>query len=392
MTSMPTESDKGKAAERLVHKIAEKSFFTDWCYLNPLRVDGDELCDLLVVYDSTAIIWQIKNVKVDRNTQTHKKSDFEKNIRQLTGAKRQLIDLKSEVILSNPYRGEEKVNLDLKEIHLVAVFWGDEEEHYTPFEERGEHRIHIFDQSTTEIVLSEQDTINDFLDYLRAREQLFMDNCKVIMNSEKDLLPYFLLDKKFDHLPKSTDGIIYLPLGCWENFSRDPRYISHKQKDEITKGWDNMIIRAREGSHRYELAARELARPNRFQRRFLSMAFGHCMRVATSDKKHPLTRHWMPLDKLGITYCFLFHSTDDREIRKAELSVICICARSEFPQNPKVVGIATEKPSTLECSYDFCVLENYNWTADNEAKVQDIRKKYGILQNPIRNSIQDDEF
>ncbi|HLG30988.1 MAG TPA: hypothetical protein VI387_12330, partial [Candidatus Brocadiales bacterium] len=56
---------KGKNAEDLVHNLAIKTFFTDWCYLNPMLPDGKELCDLLVVFDEVAIIWMIKDLKLD---------------------------------------------------------------------------------------------------------------------------------------------------------------------------------------------------------------------------------------------------------------------------------------------------------------------------------------
>jgi len=59
--------EKGAKAEKIIHELSVKTFFTDWCYLNPPRPDGKELCDLLVVFDDTAVIWQIKDLKVDAN-------------------------------------------------------------------------------------------------------------------------------------------------------------------------------------------------------------------------------------------------------------------------------------------------------------------------------------
>jgi hypothetical protein len=59
--------EKGAKAEKIIHDLSMKSFFTDRCYPNPPRPDGKELCDLLVVFDDTAIIWQIKDRKVDAN-------------------------------------------------------------------------------------------------------------------------------------------------------------------------------------------------------------------------------------------------------------------------------------------------------------------------------------
>lgn len=77
-------SDKGKHAEELVHDLALKTFLTDWCYLNPILPNGKELCDLLVIFDEIAVIWQIKDLKLDRNGK-HRKREVDKNLRQLLG-------------------------------------------------------------------------------------------------------------------------------------------------------------------------------------------------------------------------------------------------------------------------------------------------------------------
>ena len=56
---------KGTDAEKVIHDLANKTFFVDWCYPNPKKSDGNELCDCLIVFDDTAIIWQIKDLKAD---------------------------------------------------------------------------------------------------------------------------------------------------------------------------------------------------------------------------------------------------------------------------------------------------------------------------------------
>jgi hypothetical protein len=77
---------KGKKAENYVCELSERTFISDWCYPNPKLPNGKEICDLLVVYDDTAIIWQIKDLKLDKDG-IYKKSEVEKNIHQLCSAK-----------------------------------------------------------------------------------------------------------------------------------------------------------------------------------------------------------------------------------------------------------------------------------------------------------------
>jgi hypothetical protein len=118
---------KGATAEAVIHQLATKTFFTDWCYPNPKRPDGNELCDLLVVFDDTALIWQIKDLKVDENGR-YKEAEVEKNLRQLSGARRTLFDLKSPVMLSNPRRGAELFDpTAIKHVHLISVVMGEGE-------------------------------------------------------------------------------------------------------------------------------------------------------------------------------------------------------------------------------------------------------------------------
>jgi hypothetical protein len=77
-----------------------------------------------------------------------------------------------------------------------------------------------------------------------------------------------------------------------------------KEADEVSYGWDSIIDRLHEsGSQRYERVARELARHNRFERRYLGKSFFDAhVRAHESDK--PIFKRVMPLD--GVTYCFLF--------------------------------------------------------------------------------------
>jgi len=146
---------KGKNAEEYVYSLATNTFLVDWCYLNPKLPDGNELCDLLVVFGDIAIIWQLKDLKLDKNG-FHKKSEVEKNLRQLSGVKRQLFDLKTKVELENPRRRKEVFNAnEIKEIYLISGFLGESQQMFSFVEEIKNHQVHVFDKEFTEIVLNE---------------------------------------------------------------------------------------------------------------------------------------------------------------------------------------------------------------------------------------------
>lgn len=144
---------KGKNAEKILHHLAKNTFLTDWCYLNPKLPNKKELCDLLVVYDEIAIIWQIKNLKLNKQGK-YDQSELEKNLRQLSGARRQLFDLKTLIELENPFRGKEIFNpKTIKEIYLISVLFGKGEEMFSFVEEIKKYKVHVFDKDFTQVVL-----------------------------------------------------------------------------------------------------------------------------------------------------------------------------------------------------------------------------------------------
>jgi hypothetical protein len=155
--------EKGQRAEAIIHSLAEKTFLTDWCYPNPKKPDRKELCDFLVVFDDTAIIWQIKDLKVDESGR-YKKAEVDKNLRQLGGARRHLFDLKSPIYLENPRRGRELFDpTSNKAVHLISVLMGESEKPF-PFVQIAKDRlIHVFTRDFADLVLSELDTVSGFL-------------------------------------------------------------------------------------------------------------------------------------------------------------------------------------------------------------------------------------
>lgn len=303
---------KGKNAEKIVHDLAIKTFLTDWCYLTPKLPNGKELCDLLVVFDDIAIIWQIKNLKLNKQGE-YNKAEVKKNLRQLSGARRQLFDLRTPLGLENPRRVKENFDpATIKRIYLISVLLGRREEMVSFVEEIRNCTVHVFTKDFT-------------------------------------------------------------------------------QADEISYGWDSIINRAHEGSSEYEVIARELARPNRFHRRYLSKVYFDAHVRAHNDNTYDLFRRILLGDR--ITYCFLFgDDPEPREKRKAMLQAICWIARGVYPQNKKVLGIATEKKIRPTCSYDFCLMDIPEWTEENQEYIEQLQKDTGILVNPTIAYTQEDEY
>jgi len=382
---------KGKNAEKVVQHLAIKTFLTDWCYLNPKLPNGKELCDLLVVFDDIAIVWQIKDLKLNKQGE-YNKTAVEKNLRQLSGARRQLIDLKTPLELENPRRRKENFDpATIKRIYLISVLLGKGEKISSFVGETKNYIVHVFTKDFTQIVLNELDTISDFTKYLRIKEAFLKKNKSlVIIGGEEELLAFYLMNNRSFAKFEEADRIM-IEEGIWKDIQNNPRYKAKKKADKISYGWDSIINRAHEGSSEYEVIARELARPNRFHRRYLSKVYYDAHVRAHNDNAHDLFRRILSGD--GITYCFLF--IDDPEPRKrrtAMLQAICLIARRVYPQNKKVLGIATEKKIRPTCSYDFCLMDILDLTEENQKYIERLQKDTGIFVNPTIDYTQEDEY
>lgn len=384
---------KGKNAEKIVHDLAEKTFLIDWCFPNPKLQNGKELCDLLVVFDNIAVIWQIKDLKLDKKGM-YKKAEVDKNLRQLSGATRQMFDLQSKIELSNARRSKQVFDPSLvTEVFLISVLLGEGENYYSALEKIKGHDVHIFTKEFTEIALNELDTISDFCAYLRAKEQFFRGKPKsiIVTGGEQEILAIYLREgRSFGQYEKADN--IYLDGTLWDGLLTEPRFIKKKDADKISYGWDSIINRAHTGSSRYELVARELARPNRFERRYLSKVFMEAHVMAHKDNVGDLFRRMMATD--GVTYCFLFADDfeEPRTRRQAMLASICYLARGKFPQNKKVIGVATEKKCRPISSYDFVLIDKPDWTEEDQKKIEKLQKETGMFVNPVIGETHEDEY
>ena len=382
---------KGKNAEEFVHELALKTFLTDWCFLNPVLPDGKELCDLLVVFDQCVIIWQVKDLKLGRHGK-YRKSEVEKNLRQLSGARRHLFELKAPIALQNPRRTIETFDpTRITEVFLISVLLGEEEDYFPFIESVKEFTVHVFNKEFTRLVLTELDTISDFMCYLRAKEAL-LGHCQFLFveGGEEELLASYLMNNRQFAWTEEAN-MLHLEEGFWNEFQASASYKFKKDQNRISYAWDGMIGRAHEGSNRYELVARELARPTRFERRILAKLFFQEHVAAHRDDTYDLRRSVSVMD--GTTYCFLFCDENvPRQGRRDMLQAICHVARGKFPQNSKVIGIATEKKFKATCSYDFVLFKAPLWTREDQTQIKELQKKLGIFEHPRIQQIEEKEY
>ena len=376
---------KGQSAEQFLHTLAVKSFFMDWCYPNPHWPDGKELCDLLIVFDNVAIIWQVKDLKLN-NEGRYRTSEVQKNIRQLAGARRKLFDLKMPIDLENPRRGSERFDpTQITDVYLISALLGEGESASLIVDTLKQYTVHLFNREFTEIALTELDTIADFTDYLRIKETFIREKKEnlLIQGGEQELLAYYLThNRSFDQL--LTPAFVLIEEGHWAGLQDHPQYRARQGANKISYGWDFLIDRAHEGgTTEYERIARELARPNRFVRRTLAHAFYDGTFRAHRAGPEGLRRVIFELEgqlSRGTTYCFLFvDEAQSREDRCAMLQATCIVARGTIRENWRVIGIATEQHIAPTRAYDFLFLDLPEWTNEHQEDMEVFQRELGIL-------------
>lgn len=383
---------KGELAENVVHDLAEASFFTDWCYRNPKLSDGKELCDLLVVFEDVAIIWQIKDLKLQEDGRFSEKH-VAKNLRQLSGAKRRLLDESRPIVLSNPHRGKETFDpKSVARIYLISALTGPGEDFFPFFRDIKNGTAHVFDAGFLDVALQELDTVADFVAYLDAKETFLSGDIGLILNGgEQELLATYLTnDRSFDDFVDAT--FVVVDEGSWAEFQKRPEYLARREADEVSYAWDELIEQAHaSGSPDYERIARALARPNRFNRRILAKAFYDAHVLAHENHEENIFRRVLPQE--GVTFCFLFAGRDvPIDERRAGLELFCFVARGTIPENQLVLGIATEQRFESGASYDFCLLEMPQWTARDEADMKTIQAETGILMRAVRREVHEEEY
>ena len=193
----------------------------------------------------------------------------------------------------------------INEIYLISVLMGEGESLFSFIEHIKRYTAHVFTRDFTQNILAELDTIGDFVAYLRAKESVVQQGKQIlILGGEEELLAFYLLNNRsFARFEEATN--VMIDEGSWQRLQDDPRFKAKKREDEISYGWDDIINRAHEGFADYEIIARELARPTRFQRRFLSKSFFDAHAIAHKDNIANVRRRVMSYDRRNILLSLL---------------------------------------------------------------------------------------
>ncbi len=446
-----TESEQHLAA------LAKRTFLDLWSFPNLFKAPGQELCDLLVVCGDEVLIFSDKAISwpstADVATAWKRwyRKAIEKSAAQVRGAARWLAGESNRVFLDSACTKPFPLGLpanDRRRVHGIVVARGSAaackahfgrgsgslrirseltgQDHtdsdadlFAPFaigdvSPEGPF-VHVLDDNTLEILLSELDTISDFTAYLERKVGLLRSGASVFADGEEDMLAEYLratnADDRHDFVKgdgsewKNGDVAVF-ERGIYATLKDDPRYLLRKEADRNSYVWDELVqsfsehllkgTTVPEQGGTYELseaerALRLMALENRVMRRGLGEAFLGAARH--SGEAPRFIRASLPLEKdardTGFFFLFLAvptHLPDItydryREVRRDIMKAYGLSLLERNRHLKRLVGIAMEPPAAGGgSSEDLGLIEVDTWTPGLLADVQLVRQHYGIMQ------------
>ena len=331
-------------SERYLATLCDRTFLNLWSYPNPYRSqkiggagDGKEICDLIVVCDPHVLIFSEKKISWTNKPldvawpRWCRRAVFDAAA-QLRGAERWINEFPDRIFLDKLCEIPFPIVLppsDRRRVHRIIVSRGAEEagrkyfdgglgtfvirpelkghDHCDPkagahmpfaigdIDPEGDY-VHVFDDVSLEIVLSELDTITDFTEYLDKRAEFIRSGKLGLAHGEEDLLAYYAIrineHGQHDFTPpngRTWEEVSPMAIGSghWTQFISNPQYFAKKEADEISYAWDRLIETFTDhmlggtsivlpgqtySLKNSEIAVRHMALQNRFLRRAHSEA------------------------------------------------------------------------------------------------------------------------
>jgi len=390
-------------SEEYVKQLCDHSFLSLWSYANPKGKKDKELCDILIVCDPSIIIISVKEIQFkdtdnfEIGYKRWRKKAIEDSVAQIYGAERWISDA-SNVITSIgeqaivfPHKGKRR-------IFRIAVAFGSQGKAAIQFGDFGTGFVHTFDEHSLKIVMSELDTITDFVEYLKNKEEFVTSGKQLLFEGgEEDLLAYYLSNNR--KFPSGID-LLVLTTGIWQKFRDSKEYQTKKELEKQSYIWDALIeqlsIYYRENElitthtlDEFEKCIRIMAKEDRFSRRAISEIFANFL---TKSKDGEFARLFSSL--CGVTYVFQATNKEiDREYRSAELGLRCILARGLIRDNKTVIGIATERHQLKEgASWDVLYYHLDGWSAENQSDFERIQQYTGFFKNTLQSHYRAQEY
>lgn len=386
-------------SERIVSELCKNTFLSFWSFRNPVREDGKELCDVLIVCGNNVIIFSVKDISVKASGDFKvdyirwQKRAIEDSVRQLYGAEKKV--LSKEIIFSHDKKEQILLNEENFNIYRIAIAFGGKNKFPLTQGDFGKGFIHVLDELTTLTLLNELDTVSDFINFLNEKENLF--NLGVKSNSFFDDSLLAIYFQNYESLPFDIDSnipdSIIFSATLWGDYIKSVEYREEKEQNKNSYFWDNLIellikdyrnnalIRETKRNE-VEIVLRIMNKESRFKRRQLSKIFYEL--VKSGERDDDIKARMVKFDQANsIVYVFMCSPSDKREERIEELEYRCWIARQIYKDSQTIVGIATDKiTSNKGFSIDFYYLYLPELDEKTTNNIERLKKEFGYFSSP----------
>ena len=442
-------ADGVNESERYLKKLCEHSFLTLWSYSSLYRNqghtnkggDGKEFCDLLVVFENHIIIFSDKycafkesgDLEVDWSRWY--RAAIKEGAKQVWGAERWIKEYPDRLFVDKlciqPFPitlpdmasakfhriivahgaserckralgGSGSLVIEIDNVGLTTQTMSKEKPPFTiGHVDVSKGFVHIFDDTTLDIVLNSLDTVSDFVAYLTEKEQCLCSKPYLHIAGEEQLAIYLMSmngQNKHGFMFPEKIPIIGIGEGIWEKFCRSPKRIAQIERNKLSYGWDALIeeftghtlagthYRASRSAKDLEFAYRFLARENRTRRFFLMKSFYELFEKWQPNSRS--VRVIMPSSPGDPYYIFMlfphFENISEEEYRNARgnlLEYYCIVVKAKFPDAQYVVGLAVNSDTSHGVSEDLLCIDVREWSEEAQENALNIQKKFNLLNH-----------
>jgi len=451
--------------ERQLVGLSERSFLSLWSYPNLYRdqklaggTDGKELCDLLVVCDPHVIIFSEKNIKwTDKPLHVAwsrwSKKAIKNSVEQINGAERWISEFPDRLYLDRACTQKLPIDLpppDRRIVHKVAVargagqackkyfsggtgsfairpditgkrHWESNADNFQPFMvgdiDPDRSFVHVLDDGSLEVLMSELDTITDFTDYLTRKAKFIRSGRLTLGHGEEDLLAYYAvrINENGDHdfVPPDggewRDGVtIGIDGSHYADWTQNPQYTAKKEADRVSYVWDSLIENftkhmlggtsvvidgGKYDLKNSELAARHMARECRFRRRSHGEAVEGAMRKGM--KVDRFFRAMVPLKDakdnetgfffLSLKYLeWMEQEGGYEQYRKKRVEIMTAYGQAmlvEYDHLEQVIGIGADPPRQgRNSSQDLMYIRLGDLTEQDKQEIREHSEELGIMK------------
>ena len=347
-------------SEAFIYDLSQKSFLPFWSYLSPIGRNDKELCDVLVVCHEIIIVISVKDIKVSNSLDMDVKYNrwykqaIQKSVKQIYGAERYIE--KATSLLSKDGNQIELPKKEDRKIYRLAIAFGANKEFPFYSMDFGKGFVHVLDEQSSEILLTELDTIQDFVDYLNAKENL-LTSANIVIPTESDLLALYIdMSLKFDR------PLNYLALdeGMWDAYKQSQEYKNWSARIEKSYMWDEFVEILynrvkdkeipKEQWNELENSLRFINLENRLDRVDLSSILLDTIHQKSS------ARFMQDIAGKDHTYVFMPLTEKNWDSKTSELQMRCLVART-LVKATKIIGIAIGKQPEEDMIFDLVFLD-----------------------------------